>query len=1055
MKVNLLVIVFLFVSQLAVAQTQIRALEDAQLDYCGDPVEIGSLVLIIREDIPGLKISISNYIHGEDQLSFAETEKIKADWDTNLGSLFLTGNATAAEYRAAVGQVEYTNLAASPTNGVRSVAVTLQDADYLPATGHFYRYINKPGITWTDAKAEAESAEMKYNGLQGYLATITSKAENDFIRDKVTGFGWIGANDVEVEGDWRWVTGPEAGTLFWRGQSNGQRINNQYSFWSAGEPNNSYPQSNGGLGEDYAHVTQNPGSAPGSWNDLRNEGDGPTSQYYNPQGYYIEYGGMTGDPDISLSASFNINVWNIEFDTELDKAICMNDEVQLNHEFVGSYEWFPKAGLDDPYISNPIASPTETTVYKVVSTNGSCVDSAFFTVEVRSLPVVDFGGDRNICLGDSTELDAGVHSIYQWNDGYDQQKFYTSEAGNYSVRVEDEFGCETEAEVSVTVHAYPVIDLTATDTLFCDEMSGQIAVEVDKGQLTWQPLASALSFSSNSNPSEATATDWGTYKTYLTATDQFGCATTDSLNLSFYKTPKSTFSIDSAACYGYNLDVLYTGDGTLEAEYNWFFFDSIYASGTGLTEVNVALGFDSRDNRTLGLMVNEGGCLSDTAWEHIKVIPKMEISALDYDHCEPFEVEFKSDSPEEVVSYSWTFGDGGTSAAQNPAYTYMEDGIFDVGLRIVSDEGCENYGLMEDLIRVNPVPTVETSLDPDSCFDHQFEVRYTGTANPQDTYHWDLSALDAEELVNDPGTGQGPFEVQLLNKPQATIGLQITTAYQCETEQVFFPVKRKPWVQLNADVLEGCSPLEVNFQAIAEDPVDELNYFWNFGQQSAYEAESDAPFRRFGTPDQELVISAVAVSSLTGCADTSWLAQSVRVFPKPSAAFRPNPPEVNILAPTIQFENESQAASSYSWSFGDSIGFSEEHSPSYNYTKLGWFEVELIAENEFFCVDTVTQLVLIAPDRVFPPNAFNPNSSNPENRVFLLRHDGILEEGYHLQIFNRWGERIYEARNEFAGWDGKMKNGQNAPTGVYTWVLVYQDFLGKKQSQSGTVTLVY
>jgi len=1047
MKINLLVIVFFLSSYMAFGQLQIRSFDGAQRDYCGEPVKVGPLVFIAGGDMPGLKISISNYVPGEDRLSFADTDSIKASWNSSLGTLFLTGNATAEKYRAAVEQVEYTNLAASPTNGTRAVAVTLQDVDYLEATGHFYRYVSKPGITWTEAKEEA--ATMDYNGLQGYLATITSQVENDFIWSKIQGVGWIGASDAENEGDWKWVTGPEAGMLFWRGNYTGQSVNNAYSFWNTDEPNN--------LGdEDYAHINFNQDLIPKSWNDLANTGDAnnPSSAYY-PRGYIVEFGGIPEGLEISLSASFNINVWNIEFDTDVDTTICKNEEVQLNHEYIGSYEWFPKTGLDNPEISNPTASPAEPTVYKVVSRNGTCIDSAFFNVQVDPLPVVDFGGDRNICVGDSTELDAGIHAVYEWSDGYDQQKFYTAEAGTYSVRVENELGCETDAQVNVTVHGYPAIDLTATDTLFCDSMNGAIAVEVDKGQLAWQPVTSGLSFSSNSNPTEASVTSWGTYKTYLTATDAYGCSTEDSLNLSFYKTPTNDFSIDSTTCYGYELGVTYEGDGTSEAEYNWFFFDSIYAAGTGMTDVTIALGFDSRDNRELGLMVNEGGCMSDTAREHIKVIPNLEINVVDDDGCEPFVVDFSAQTTEPVSDFSWTFGDGGTSVVQNPAYTYQDDGIYDVGLRIVSDEGCENYGLMEGLIKVRPVPTVETSLDPDSCFDHQFEVRYTGSANPQDTYHWDLSGLDAEEILNDPGTGQGPFEVQLVNRPQATIGLQITTAYNCESESKVFPFKRKPWVLLAADLLEGCSPLELNFQALPEDPVDELTYSWAFGEDADYQSDSDTPFRRFDIPDREIAVSAVATSSLTGCVDTTWLTQLIRVFPKPTAAFSPSPAEVNILEPEIRFENESEGASFFYWSFGDSIGYSEAEAPIYSYTKMGWFDVELIAENEFFCVDTTTRQVLVVPDRIFPPNAFNPNSSNPENRVFIVRHDGVLEEGYHLQIFNRWGERIFEAKDKFTGWDGKMKNGQNAPSGVYTWVLAYQDFLGKKQGQSGTVTLVY
>jgi len=68
---------------------------------------------------------------------------------------------------------------------------------------------------------------MMYYGLRGYLATITSQVENDFIKGKTKGVGWIGASDAAVEGDWRWVTGPEGledggkGLLFWRVQVTG------------------------------------------------------------------------------------------------------------------------------------------------------------------------------------------------------------------------------------------------------------------------------------------------------------------------------------------------------------------------------------------------------------------------------------------------------------------------------------------------------------------------------------------------------------------------------------------------------------------------------------------------------------------------------------------------------------------------------------------------------------------------------------------------------------------------------------------------------------------
>jgi hypothetical protein len=55
--------------------------------------------------------------------------------------------------------------------------------------------------------------------------------------------------------------------------------------------------------EHYAHINQNPQKEAKSWNDLKEAGDGPQSQYYRPKGFIVEFGGMTGDPEIQLSAS--------------------------------------------------------------------------------------------------------------------------------------------------------------------------------------------------------------------------------------------------------------------------------------------------------------------------------------------------------------------------------------------------------------------------------------------------------------------------------------------------------------------------------------------------------------------------------------------------------------------------------------------------------------------------------------------------------------------------------------------------------------------------------
>ena len=85
------------------------------------------------------------------------------------------------------------------------------------------------------------------------------------------------------------------------------------------------------------------------------------------------------------------------------------------------------------------------------------------------------------------------------------------------------------------------------------------------------------------------------------------------------------------------------------------------------------------------------------------------------------------------------------------------------------------------------------------------------------------------------------------------------------------------------------------------------------------------------------------------------------------------------------------------------------------------------------------------------PNAFTPNRDG-HNDVFRLKYPGHAAD-YNLQIFNRWGQKIFETSDTSAGWDGTF-NGQREPEGTYVWILRYSDNSGKKQTKQGSVVLV-
>jgi len=155
------------------------------------------------------------------------------------------------------------------------------------------------------------------------------------------------------------------------------------------------------------------------------------------------------------------------------------------------------------------------------------------------------------------------------------------------------------------------------------------------------------------------------------------------------------------------------------------------------------------------------------------------------------------------------------------------------------------------------------------------------------------------------------------------------------------------------------------------------------------------------------------------------------------------------------FTNQSEGATIFEWDFDDLSALSGIENPEHRFPNMGFFDVKLTAINNFGCTYSAMQQVSVAFDRVFPPNAFSPNAVNDEDREFRIYSEGIVNEGYQLLIFNRWGEAFFESQSQEIGWDGRMKNGNFAPAGVYTWVIQYLDFRGEKYKQQGTVTLVF
>ena len=352
--------------------------------------------------IPAFYIQISSgYIVREDQLLLIGSHPtIAATWNANQAKLTLTGlSGSSASYTDIIAAVY--DVVFSSTNldvGAKTFSLTAGSANYLASTDHYYDYVPSNLITWTDAKTTAES--MNYFGLQGYLATLTTPDEGQIAGELSPGTGWIGASDAASEGVWKWMTGPEVGLTFWNGDVGGSAPAGIYSNWNNGEPNNAGD-------EDYAHITDlSVTTIPGSWNDLPENTAGQPSNY-QAKGFVIEYGGMPGDPSLSISASTTFSPPQIL--STSPTVSCENDPANLSATSnTTDVLWYDSQNGGTLLFTgnnyNPILT-TNTTFWVLASNNGCTTGTrTAVTATVNSAPTVDTPANVSSC--DSYSLPA-------------------------------------------------------------------------------------------------------------------------------------------------------------------------------------------------------------------------------------------------------------------------------------------------------------------------------------------------------------------------------------------------------------------------------------------------------------------------------------------------------------------------------------------------------------------------------------------------------------------------------------------------------------------------
>ncbi|MBX7051870.1 MAG: PKD domain-containing protein [Flavobacteriales bacterium] len=388
--------------------------------------------------------------------------------------------------------------------------------------------------------------------------------------------------------------------------------------------------------------------------------------------------------------------------------------------------------------------------------DGCSFDTTTFTITVLPSPEITVTAEESsICPLNDAHFHAtttgNIQNIsWDYGDGHYDTGLDVShpfEVGNtymVSATATENNGCQATDNITFIVHPQPVsvMNLSATD--------GCSPLHVCSQNASQNASIYSWTFSNGFTSSDMdvcqdfvnTTGSPQDIQVSLDTENEFGCEGHATETIHVLPQPTTTFTLDQVeSCFlseDVNVNVITSGSGA----YQWF-ADGVAFSNASTPTFN----FDEVGDHSIVVISSNVFECTDQHEEiyTIHPTPSIDIMPSVFNGCAPLVVEFEN-STTDGVTWNWTFGNGASSAEQNPSVTIQNPGLYDVQLHAVSEFGCEKTQHFDDMLEVFEVPVASFTFDPDADIIYEVDIQFTDASVGATQYMWDFGdGYTAEE----------------------------------------------------------------------------------------------------------------------------------------------------------------------------------------------------------------------------------------------------------------------------------------------------------------------